>query len=378
MTTPTRPRARQGFTLVEMLVVIVIIGILAGLIVGAAVMVRPAVRRATIKTEISQLEIALERYKAEYGEYPPDFFGLQHNNTDIVEDAQRTVIKHLRKRFPRYPLPATHSAAWTMFRNDVLSATAAWDDSNSPLDVNRLDCASALVFWLGGLPDGVSGDMKPAGFNSDPTSPFRLGLPRTSPFFEFKVDRYVPIEQNPGNNALRRYLRFYPDGSTVAGNQNAVASFRQDQVPFVYFKSRRITVAGGRYEYAVSDFATNPSMVPACYVHGPTAMENVAVPYLDEYPGTKPYWSNSNSGPPASSSLVDLQKPEYIRRWRNLEKYQIVCAGLDAQFGNVTQNPGSGVDLYRFRFTKSGDNLTGLDLDNLTNFTQGTLEDEMQ
>jgi len=375
MTIPTRTRPRQGFTLVEMLVVIVIIGILAGLIVGAAVMVRPAVRRATIKTEISQLEIALERYKAEFGEYPPDFFGLQHTNTDIIQDAQRAVIRHLRKRFPRYPLPATHADAWTRFHDDVANATSSW---SSPLNVNRLDCASALVFWLGGLPDGASGDMRPAGFNSDPTNPFRVGLPRTPPFFEFKPERYVPIEVSPAGGS--RYLRFYPDGSTVAGNQNASVAFRADQVPFVYFKSRRVNVAGGRYEYAVSDYAATPSMVPLCYVHGPTATENVAVPYLDEYPGTRPYWDNSGAAAPASNSLTDLRNVHYIRRWRNLEKYQIVCAGLDNQFGNVTNDPGSDVDLYRFRFTRSGDNFTadGLDLDNLTNFTQGTLEDEMQ
>ena len=41
---------RRGFTLVEMLVVIVIIGILTGLITGAAIMARNAARRTAIVT----------------------------------------------------------------------------------------------------------------------------------------------------------------------------------------------------------------------------------------------------------------------------------------------------------------------------------------
>lgn len=77
---------RQGFTLVELLTVIIIISLLAGMISGAAYYAVTSVNQSVIRQEISQLELALQAYKAEFGEYPPD-------NTD---DAQ----KHIQRCYP--------------------------------------------------------------------------------------------------------------------------------------------------------------------------------------------------------------------------------------------------------------------------------------
>lgn len=357
----TSPRSRQAFTLVELLVVITIIGILAGLITGAAIMARGAAKRAVIRTEIVQLEMALEKYKAEYGEYPPDFFGLQFDPTsNMHREARQAVLRHLRKRFPRWLNPDP-DVAWGQFE-DALS-------TNYGIVANKLDPASALVFWLGGLPDGVSGNMTPAGFHKDPTAPCKHGLPRTKPLFEFNLARYVPVEENPADGSSR-YLRFYPAGSYVTGNQSTKQAVRDEQAPYAYFKSRRIPAANNRYEYACTDDSdvTKAKIIPAYYAHQPTpskSTENIAVPYLD--------------GPPTSNTVADLQARTTIRRWRNLEKYQIICAGLDGHFGNVDEDAATAVDLYRFRSSRSGNNLSegGQDFDNLTNFTEGTLEDEM-
>jgi prepilin-type N-terminal cleavage/methylation domain-containing protein len=62
---------RAGFTLIELLAVISIIGVLAGL---TLVVLKPAARLKYIKTaqaELSQIELALDNYKAQYGVYPP-------------------------------------------------------------------------------------------------------------------------------------------------------------------------------------------------------------------------------------------------------------------------------------------------------------------
>jgi len=102
------PRPRHAFTLVELLVVITIIGILAGLITAAAVNARRAAKRAVIRTEISELEMAIEKYKTEYGEYPPDFFGLQFpDGSNMRCEARRAVLRHLRKRFRVTRFPPT-------------------------------------------------------------------------------------------------------------------------------------------------------------------------------------------------------------------------------------------------------------------------------
>jgi len=63
--------ARRAFTLIELLVVISIIGVLSGFIlsvVGAAFKNKYV---NSAKAEMAQIQLALERYKAAYGVYPP-------------------------------------------------------------------------------------------------------------------------------------------------------------------------------------------------------------------------------------------------------------------------------------------------------------------
>jgi prepilin-type N-terminal cleavage/methylation domain-containing protein len=62
---------RRGFTLIELLVVIAIIGVLAALVVGGASHVRETSVRSRVKTELKQLETAIEAYHKKFGFYPP-------------------------------------------------------------------------------------------------------------------------------------------------------------------------------------------------------------------------------------------------------------------------------------------------------------------
>ena len=71
-----RPNAR-GFTLIELMVVIVILGILAGLIVPR-IMGRPEqAKQLKAKIQIESLETALKLYKLDNGNYPDTQQGLQ-------------------------------------------------------------------------------------------------------------------------------------------------------------------------------------------------------------------------------------------------------------------------------------------------------------
>ena len=79
-----------GFTLVEILIVIVIIGLLAGMTTTVVVSARRSVNNSVITAQMSQLSIALDEYKNKFGEYPPDL-------SDKV-----AVERHLKKRWPRY------------------------------------------------------------------------------------------------------------------------------------------------------------------------------------------------------------------------------------------------------------------------------------
>jgi len=64
--------SRQGFTLIEMLVVIAIIGILASLIFPVTAAVARARIRSSARAQLAQIETAIADYKTKLGYYPPD------------------------------------------------------------------------------------------------------------------------------------------------------------------------------------------------------------------------------------------------------------------------------------------------------------------
>jgi general secretion pathway protein G len=75
--TMRKKRDERGFTLIELMVVIVILGILAGLIVPR-IMGRPdEARQAKARIQIESMETALKLYKLDNGSYPTTEQGLQ-------------------------------------------------------------------------------------------------------------------------------------------------------------------------------------------------------------------------------------------------------------------------------------------------------------
>lgn len=86
--------ASKGFTLIELMVVIVILGILAGLIIPR-IMGRPEeARRMKARVQIESIETALKLYKLDNGSYPSTEQGLQA----LVEPPSVGVLpKHWRE-----------------------------------------------------------------------------------------------------------------------------------------------------------------------------------------------------------------------------------------------------------------------------------------
>lgn len=63
-------RKAEGFTLIELLVVIIIIGLLTGLLAVNFVGVRQRTRDGARKSDIRQIQSALELYRSDEGSYP--------------------------------------------------------------------------------------------------------------------------------------------------------------------------------------------------------------------------------------------------------------------------------------------------------------------
>jgi general secretion pathway protein G len=68
---------RRGFTLIEIMVVVVILGILAGLIVPRLMGRTEQAKRTKARVQMESIETALKLYKLDNGSYPTTEQGLQ-------------------------------------------------------------------------------------------------------------------------------------------------------------------------------------------------------------------------------------------------------------------------------------------------------------
>jgi len=225
-------RTERAFTLIEILTVIVIIGILVTIITAAVAAAFRAAQRGKIGMEMSQIATALERYKAEFGEYPPDMFD---------DDA---LVRHVRKRWPRLdwqrmPPEASQAESIRTAINDAYGSNGV----NFTLPNSQI---GALALWLGGFPNS---DGKLSGFYADPENPF-------TPSNTFDGKTFADLEF--GKNVRSKGYSVPVVGTEV----------RSVFVPIVYFRGK---ASGGtdaydftrqRFNFSGTDFPEFGLCVP--------------------------------------------------------------------------------------------------------------------
>jgi len=325
---------KRAFTLVEVLTVVVIISILAALVTAAVAGAMRAGQRARIAVQMNHVAMALEHYKAEFGEYPPDMFD---------DDA---LVRHVRKRWPRYDAgnaqqirtaignAYSDSPSGNINVNFSVNFLGANPETNSSL--------GALALWLGGFPNTEG---KLSGFNADPENPFFVH-PNTPdaaiPLNDRAYDGKAFLDWEVGEIGSNKNVRFV---NYAAPRPASVETFvpvigneiRGAFVPIVYFRGR---ASGGNDAYRLLGRTTVPYPVKQFNFAQISDFSEIGwcVPYAEDGDETNVKWNNPTT-------------------------YQLIHPGLDGKFGESLVRPNTG------RIIKTGDGIGLQDLDNLTNFS---------
>jgi len=320
----------SGFTLAEMLVVLLIIVVLAGFISAAAYRALHRGKVARVTIDIQQLSLSLEKYKQQFGEYPPDF-------SDVSSAyGQQLILNHITKAFPRYTATyyggATHPLTWDDLQKEI-SANSHDSAGNPQIDINSMTPATALVFWLGGMPDAQG---RRSGFSQNPADPFES--PSTTP------SRVGPLfDFDPGH--LNNNSYYAPTVTTGSGQ------------PYIYLRA-----AQGQPEPKREYYSYN----------------GTSYTFKKGSSGAQPYWDQRAGG------------------WMNPDSFQILFCGLDGRFGkenvyptglitgaNVPNGSGGLPDLTADVMGTDSTTPTvfpagNIDhIDDQTNFARGTIGDDL-
>lgn len=149
-------RLQKGFTIVELLIVIVVIGILAALVITTYNGIQQKGRNTERNTDLKAVQGQLEAYYATNGRYP--------SNTDLGTTSASNVtfiqanMKGLDKEALRDPKAATGSYALVNGTTATANVYAyeATDDSGGACNNTTTDCTK---YTLTSKPEGSGADI---------------------------------------------------------------------------------------------------------------------------------------------------------------------------------------------------------------------------
>jgi prepilin-type N-terminal cleavage/methylation domain-containing protein len=309
-----------AFTLVEMLVVIGIIAILAALLLPAVMAAITRARDAAIAIEINQLNSAVEAYRLEKGDYPPNF-----RHPEVVR-------RHVLKCYPR--IDQNYFLAFMKYAfGPNISVPTPPPNGNI-----QVDEAESLVFWLSKT-------------DKNPQFPF-LSVPG--------INAFLPQNTIVPTADPKVYYDF---------DQTRLGQTLNSDIPS--FKAR---FCGDTYYIYIDSRSYDNPRTDTWDVCRFAAFDGAPDTYGyadDSATGVRPYWSNA----PASNV------PQNATLWRdkckpiNPTSFQIISAGQDGDFGTIV-GTGGDPDVKIATGTPDklpyiGTNFTPADKDNITNFSGG-------
>ncbi|HKM56453.1 MAG TPA: type II secretion system protein [Isosphaeraceae bacterium] len=378
---PGEGRGPRGFTLVELLTVILILAVLITLLLPALNFAVGTAKNAAVGGEINQLAQALASFKARYGDSPPSRIYLSEDGNLMPANGSTQIatgdityaqlgqrsIAAMRKFFPRVTFNlGTATNNWYDFNGDGLQ----YIGSTNVAQWYILSGHECLVFFLGGVPMQTATGYGMTGFGKDPTNPFTNNIVgnagysanRQPPFFEFNASRLAVDLTNPTLPGIPGYLDSL--GNTLG---NGMTNF------YAYFS------AYGNNGYDPNDVNFAESDVNG---NGPIGLGyHVAVPVTGGCisAGPNPYTS--------SFTTPTTGLPTFL----NPQSFQIISSGIDGLYGVGGQYqpdntagtlPYDSSSTYHLNTTATPPSWTAdsdpsiryRERDNVTNFHNGKLE----
>lgn len=174
---------RSGFTVLELMVVVMVIAILVALIFPAVNSAIARARDAQVVTEIAGLRHAALEFRSTHGEFPPSYIEIDESGFWSTP-RQRESLRVLQKVFGReFEGPTWDPIAKLWIAGPKRDVNHDGDTS----DVIVLDGPECLVFFLGGVPSqSASGGFVLHGLSPNKTNPFAFapGARNRVKFFE--------------------------------------------------------------------------------------------------------------------------------------------------------------------------------------------------
>ncbi len=134
-------RRRHGFTLIEMLIVIVVIAILALIVIPRLLGAGRKARESSLRADLRQLRTSIQHFEADTGAYPPDLTDVMAaDGASISADADGRGFSVDRNG---YQGPYLRTAT-NLLPNDPFTAAADWTYDNASGDVHSASTLTGL------------------------------------------------------------------------------------------------------------------------------------------------------------------------------------------------------------------------------------------